>query len=328
MKKHLFFVMALCLSSVMAFAQAAPQTCCSHAPAKNCEKGKKFYVFSYFKGNGEGGLHLAGSTDGLKWKAFKNDESFLKPELSKDKLMRDPCIIKGHDGKYHMVWTVSWTDKGLGYASSEDLISWSEQQYIPVMAHEEGARNTWAPEITLDPKTNTYMIYWATTITGLYPETQSEMEAGLNHRMYYVTTKDFKKFSKTKLLYEPGFNVIDATIVKDGKRWVMVVKDETREPVEKNLKVAYAKKLTGPYTKAGPAITGNFWVEGPTILRRDCGEWLVYFDRYREKKYGVISSKNLVDWVDITDQLSMPSGIRHGSVLEVDEATYRRLENL
>lgn len=152
MKKHLFFVMALCLSSVMAFAQAAPQTCCSHAPAKNCEKGKKFYVFSYFKGNGEGGLHLAGSTDGLKWKAFKNDESFLKPELSKDKLMRDPCIIKGHDGKYHMVWTVSWTDKGLGYASSEDLISWSEQQYIPVMAHEEGARNTWAPEITLDRK--------------------------------------------------------------------------------------------------------------------------------------------------------------------------------
>jgi sucrose-6-phosphate hydrolase SacC (GH32 family) len=99
----------------------------------------RVYAFSYFKNNGEDGLHLAYSYDGYKWTALKNDRSFLKPLLSKDSLMRDPCIIRGADNKFHMVWTVSWNDRGVGYASSRDLIHWSKQQYLPVMAHEDSA---------------------------------------------------------------------------------------------------------------------------------------------------------------------------------------------
>ncbi|MEP7319950.1 MAG: glycosyl hydrolase, partial [Panacibacter sp.] len=89
-------------------------------------------IFAYFKNNGEDGLHLAYSKDGYMYVALKNDSSFLKPTVSKDKLMRDPCIIKGADGLYHMVWTVSWNAKGIGYASSTDLVHWSTQLYIPV----------------------------------------------------------------------------------------------------------------------------------------------------------------------------------------------------
>lgn len=89
------------------------------------------FMISYFKNNGEDGLHLAYSYDGLEWKALNRDKSILTPELSKDKLMRDPCIIMGPDGKFHMVWTVSWEEKGIGYAHSSDLINWSEQKFIP-----------------------------------------------------------------------------------------------------------------------------------------------------------------------------------------------------
>lgn len=287
----------------------------------------RYYVFSYFKGNSRDGLHLAGSTDGLKWTAFKNDSSFLTPTVANDLLMRDPCIIKGLDGYYHMVWTVSWNDRGIGYARSKDLINWSEQKFIPVMMHEEGARNTWAPEITVDPNSGNYMIYWATTITGKYTETLSELEAGYNHRMYYCLTKDFETFSETRLLYEPGFNVIDASIVKDGDQWVMFMKDETREPVKKNLRIAYADELTGPYTAAGKPITGNFWVEGPTSLKKD-GKWMVFYDMYRNHRFGAISSEDLINWIDISDQISLPAGIRHGSILEVDEKTYNQLLKL
>ena len=187
----------------------------------HAQKQDSAYIFSYFRGNGEDGLHLAYSEDGLKWAPLKNDQSFLSPKLSTDKLMRDPCIIKGPDGLFHMVWTVSWTQKGIGYASSKDLINWSEQLYIPVMEHEENARNTWAPEITYDPVTKQYMIYWATTITGEFPETQVEADNGYNHRMYYTLTKDFKTFTETMLLYEPGFNCIDATIQKNADKWMM-----------------------------------------------------------------------------------------------------------
>jgi acetyl esterase/lipase len=273
------------------------------------------YVFTYFKGNGEDGLHLAYSEDGYKWEKLKKDASFLTPEVGKDKLMRDPCVIKGGDGLYHMVWTVSWTDKGIGYASSKDLIHWSKQEFIPVMAHEKNARNTWAPEITYDEMSKKHMIYWASTIDGKFTETQSTEEKGYNHRIYYTTTKDFKKFKKTKLLYEPGFNVIDASIVKDEKGFTMFLKDETKVPVQKNLKIATSKNLEGPYTKASATITGNYWAEGPTATQIN-GEWVVYFDKYTQKKYGAVK-QTAKGWEDISEQVSFPQGTRHGTVIKV-----------
>ncbi|RVT79575.1 beta-galactosidase [Flavobacterium sufflavum] len=281
------------------------------------------YIFSYFKGNGEDGLHLAYSEDGYKWQSLKKDASFLTPEVGKDKLMRDPCVIKGGDGLYHMVWTVSWTDKGIGYASSKDLIHWSKQEFLPVMEYESGTRNTWAPEITYDTKKKMYMIYWASTIEGKFTETQSTEEKGYNHRIYYTTTKDFKKFTRTKLLYEPGFNVIDATILKEDKGYIMFLKDETKVSVQKNLKVAYSDKLTGSYTKASEPITGDYWAEGPTAIKID-GQWLVYFDKYRDHKYGAIK-QTANGWEDVSDKVSFPQGTRHGTVLEVSKSTLLQL---
>jgi len=292
-----------------------PQTCEKWLAANNYILKPDGYVFTYFKGNGQDGLHLAYSEDGYKWETLKKDESFLTPEVGKDKLMRDPCVIKGGDGLYHMVWTVSWTDRGIGYASSKDLINWSKQEFIPVMAHEEKARNTWAPEITYDEKSKEYMIYWASTIDGKFPETKSEEEKGYNHRIYYTTTRDFKKFSKTKLLYEPGFNVIDASIVKTDNGFTMYLKDETKVPVQKNLKIATSKNLKGPYTKASEPITGNYWAEGPTAIQIN-NEWIVYFDKYTLKKYGAVKQTSK-GWEDISEQVSFPKGTRHGTVIKV-----------
>jgi len=285
-----------------------------HTNAQN--PGKDVYMFCYFKNNGQDGLHLAYSNDGLKWIALKGDSSFLVPVVSKDKLMRDPCIVRGADGLFHMVWTDSWTDKGIGYASSPDLIHWSEQQQLPVMEKEEGARNCWAPEITYDKSSKTYMIYWATTIKGRFPNPDSLAESGYNHRIYSITTKDFETYTPTRLLFDPGFNSIDATIVPDGKRFIMFFKDETLHPVQKNIKIAYADKLTGPYSKPGEKITGDYWAEGPTTLHAG-NKWIVYFDKYRDHKYGAITSSDLKNWTEISDQLQLPKGIRHGTIFKI-----------
>ncbi len=281
------------------------------------------YMFSYFKNNGQDGLHLAYSNDGLSWQSLKNDSSFLKPVVSKDKLMRDPCIIRGANGLFHMVWTVSWNDRGIGYANSTDLVHWSEQQFVPVMLHEDSARNCWAPEITYNKKTKKYMIYWATTIKGKYPA-DPKVESGYNHRMYYTMTKDFKEFSKTKLLYDKGFNVIDATIVPNGKMYVMFLKDETREPTQKNIKIATSKKLNKKYSNASEPITGNYWAEGPTTLRFN-ETWIVYFDKYRDHKYGAIQSKDLINWTDISNKIKIPTGLRHGSIFKISKIEFELL---
>jgi hypothetical protein len=287
----------------------------------NVQVSDNVYAFSYFKNNGEDGLHLAYSYDGYTWTALRKDSSFLKPTVSKDKLMRDPCIIRGADGLFHMVWTVSWNDKGIGYAHSKDLINWSEQQFIPVMQHEDSARNCWAPEITYDAKKKEYMIYWATSIAGKYPA-DPKVENGYNHRMYYVTTGNFKNYSKTKLLYDKGFNVIDASIVHNGRNYIMFLKDETRNPPQKNIRIASSKKLTDGYSQPSAPITGNYWAEGPTVIKIG-DQWVVYFDKYTEHKYGAVVSKDLVNWTDISDKIQMPKGIRHGTVFTItkDELT-------
>ena len=281
------------------------------------------FLFCYFKNNGQDGLHLAYSNDGYNFAALKNDSSFLKPTAGKDKLMRDPCIIRGADEKFHMVWTVSWNEKGIGYASSPDLIHWSNQQYIPVMEQEDSARNSWAPEITYDRKKIEYMIYWATTIAGKYPA-DSTVERGYNHRIYFVTTKDFKKFSKTRMLYDQGFNVIDATIVPDGKKYIMFLKDETPRPVpQKNLRVATSEKLTADFSKPSAPITGNYWAEGPTATKIG-NDWVVYFDKYRDHKYGAVTSSDLKEWKDISDKIKFPPGTRHGTVFTISKDEFEK----
>lgn len=283
------------------------------------------YLFSYFQGNGEDGLHLAYSEDGLHWTALNNNESFLVPAAGEDKLMRDPCIIRGGDGKFHMVWTVSWNEPGIGYAYSDDLINWSDQRYLPVMEHEPDARNCWAPELFYDEREDMYLIYWATTIPGRFPQTDSTGDDGYNHRMYYTATQDFQTFTPTELLYDDGFNVIDATIQHINGKYVMFLKNEVKRPeAEKNIRIATSDHLLGPYSSASEPITDN-WVEGPTAVETSHG-WVVYFDRYTQHKMGAVRSTDLKNWTDISDQIHFPDGTRHGSVLPISVNTLEKLK--
>jgi hypothetical protein len=192
----------------------------------------KVYLFSYFTGNGEDGLHLAYSRDGLTFTALNNGKSFLTPSVGISKLMRDPCIIRTPDGTFHMVWTAGWTERGIGYSSSKDLVNWTEQKYIKVMEKEPSARNCWAPEISYDRKNNQFLIIWSTTIPGCFPDTE----------------------------------------------------------------------------KAGDT-------------------WFVYFDKYMDKKMGAVKSKDLKSWEDISDKISFPVGVKHGTILEVDEQIFQNLLN-
>jgi hypothetical protein len=230
--------------------------------------------------------------------------------------MRDPCITTGADGKFHMVWTVSWNEKGIGYASSEDLIHWSEQKYIPVMEHEPEARNCWAPEVFYDEASGQYIIFWSTTIPGRFPETEKTGDDKYNHRMYYVTTTDFMDFTETELFYDKGFNVIDGTLIKEKNQYVLFLKDETRNPPQKNIRIAKSSMLTGGFSKPTEPITGQYWAEGPTPVK--IGEtWIVYFDKYRKHSMGAVRSTDLKSWEDISDQVSFPEGTRHGTAFKV-----------
>lgn len=283
----------------------------------SCSSEKSVYLFSYFMDNGQDGLHLAYSHDGLNWEALNEGESFLAPEVGKDRLMRDPSIVQDENGTFHMVWTSGWWDQGIGYASSTDLVNWSEQRNIPVMENFEGTRNTWAPELFYDRDSKTFYIFWSSTVPGAFPQVGTD-ESGLNHRQYYVTTKDFETFSETALFFEPGFSVIDGAIIKKDGTYHLFVKNETERPAEKNIRHTSNDKPYDFPTAVSDPITGDYWAEGASPLQ--VGDYVyVYFDKYMEGKYGAVRSKDMETWEDVSDMVAFPKGTRHGTAFKVSE---------
>ncbi len=311
--RNLLLSLAACVAALTARAGDTP--------------ADKAYLFAYFYVNGEDGLHLAWSPDGYKFEMLGGDRSYLRPTVGEAKIMRDPCIFRGPDGLFHLVWTTSWEGKTLGYASSKDLLVWSEQKEIPVMAHEEKAQNVWAPEITFDPVNQEYVIFWSTTILGKFRETENtNRRPERNHRIYSVTTKDFETFTPAKLHYDGGFNVIDATLAPNGDEWLMFVKNEQLTPkTEKNIRLVRGKTVNGPFSEASPAITGNYWAEGPSPVKVG-DEWRVYFDKHMENRYGMVRSRDLVNWEDVSDKVSFPKDARHGTVIEVPREVIENLQ--
>ena len=212
---------------------------------KTSSLAEEYFLFTSFRGKGEDGLYLALSTNGYHWQALNHGHSLLKPEVGAHRIMRDPCLAEGPDGTFHLVWTSGWTaDKGkvIGYAHSKDLVTWSEQRAIPVMENEPNTRNIWAPEIFYDKAKARWLVFWSSSIPGKFPETDGTGDDGYNHRFYYTTTTDFQTLTESRLLYDPGFNAIDATLFRADDKYYLLFKDERKTPVKKNLRYATADR--------------------------------------------------------------------------------------
>jgi beta-xylosidase len=284
--------------------------------------GADVLLFSFFRGNGETGMYLAESRDGLRWTELNGGRPLVAPMVGESKLMRDPSIVRGPNGVFHMVWTTSWQGKTIGYAHSRDLRNWSEQRAIAVMPE---AVNCWAPEVFFDAAAKEYVIVWASTVPGRFPETVGTGSKDYNHRLYFVKTRDFQTFSEAKLFYEPGFQVIDGALFREGGRYWMVVKNETEKPPAKNLFLTSAASLDGPWTKPSEPISGPQWAEGASPVRIG-GHWYIYFDKYRDHRYGAVRAKTLDGpWEDVTDSIAMPAGVRHGTVFRAPESVVEGL---
>jgi hypothetical protein len=290
------------------------------------------YLFTSFRGNGETGVYLAISEDGRKWEPLNGNRPWIEPQHA-GMLMRDPYLVRGPDGTWHMLWTSGWTRKEgggklkIGYTSSRNLIDWTPQREIPVFEDQPAARNVWAPEAVWDDEKREWILFWSTTIRGRFPDTDPEAESGYNHRLYSMTTKDWKSFSVPRLWFDPGFNCIDATLARDGNRWVMVFKDERRQPLQKNLRLAFSKSPQGPWTGVTEPFTPD-WVEGPSIIRIG-PEWWIYFDHYQKPRhYGAVRTRDWKTFESMTDGVSFPEDHRHGTVVRITEENARKLKSI
>ena len=269
-------------------------------------------LFSYFTGQADG-ARLAYSFDGLNWTELNHGNPVVTP-LS-GQLIRDPDISRGPDGKYHMVWTTDWSGNTIGHAWSHDLMTWHDKKNIGVMADEPNAQNVWAPEMVYDSINQNHLIFWSSRVTGQFNDTS---------RIYSTTTTDFSTFSDRQLFYNPGYDVIDATITEAGNDYAMFIKAEAQG--DKAIYMATASTQAGPYSAPGPGIVGlsvnGVNAEGPTMAKLG-DTYYLYWDYYTQGRIGAATSQDLQSWTEVTDQLNMPG--HHGSVLKLSSSEFKSL---
>ena len=293
---------------------------CATKPKPDLVRWPSVYLFTSFRDADQKFLRFLYSNDGYHWTNVPG--TFLEANVGASKQFRDPSIVCGPDGTIHLVWTTGWHgDQGFGYASSTDLIHWSPQKFIPVMTNEPTTVNVWAPEIFYDAGGKQFIIVWASTIPGRFPDYLEKPDN--NQRLYFTTTRDFTNFAPTKLFFDPGFSVIDGFILQDGKKFTLLNKDNSRP--ELDLRVAFADSPQGPWRNESKPFTKKF-SEGPCALR--VGEdWLIYFDAYHEKVYGAVKTRDFKNFTDVTGEVSFPENHKHGTAFEVPRGILEGLLN-
>ena len=271
---------------------------------------KSLYLFTSFRDADQNFLRFLYSYDGYHWTNVPG--TFLEANVGVSRQFRDPSLLRGPDGTFHLVWTTGWHgDQGFGYAESKDLIHWSEQKFVPVMTNEPTTVNVWAPELFYDEREKDFIVVWASTIPGRFPDKLEKHDN--NHRLYFTTTRDFTNFTPTKLFFDPGFSVIDPFILKDGGHFVLICKDNSRPNL--NLRVAFAKTPLGLWGNVSEPFTQKF-TEGPCALKIG-DDWLIYFDTYREKIYGAVKTRDFKNFTEVTKEVSFPEGHKHGTAIKV-----------
>lgn len=270
------------------------------------------FLISYFEGE-DAGVRLALSQDGIHWTPINGGKPVVRP-LTGD-IVRDPSILRGKDGVYRMVWTTGWKGHEIGYASSTDLIHWTDQKKVSVMA-DTNAEHTWAPELFFDDTTNTWLIFWSSD--------------GTPWAIYYVTTKDFKSFSERKVLFTNGGmgggkasneGPIDAYILKQasGKYMLFYKKDDnTGVPT---LFFRWGTSPTGPWGEEQGPIMPSTGDEGPSVVKVG-DEYRVYTDPFESHFMYMFSSRDLKTWTRVVTDLRMS----HGTVTRIPEGEARAAE--
>lgn len=247
-----------------------------------------YYMYMYFIQSDVGqklGARIAFSTDGTTWEKYNDEKPVIAPAPhmadGEDPLMRDPNpYYDSTTGVFHLVWTTAWNQDNIGYATSSDLINWSNQVMIPVGERITGWKVCWAPEIFYDDIKDSLMIYWST-------------DRGTNSKEAFCSfTNDFKHFTEPKVYFSPknengeGYNVIDESIIKvaDGK-YYMFFKDERKngDKQVQNIHYVFGPTPQGPWWKgpwddvSEPLTFPGF--EGPTACKIG-DEVRVYYDPF------------------------------------------------
>ncbi|CAM3300964.1 family 43 glycosylhydrolase [Kibdelosporangium persicum] len=305
------------------------------------------YAFFYFTGEGTANgeqIYLATSrgNDPLKFDERNNGQPILTSTLG-DKGVRDPFIIRAPQGdKFYLLATDlkihgngDW-DKAQRHGSrsimvweSADLVNWSAQRSVQVSPPTAG--NTWAPEAYWDDERGVYVVFWA---SKLYAESDPGHTGSSYNRMMYATTRDFVTFSEAKVWLDPGYSVIDSTVIKHDGVYYRYTKDErdpsSSSPCSKFIVAEKATDLLDPSYDFISECIGKPDIsrgEGPTVFKSNTeNKWYMFIDEFGGRGYVPFETTDLTSgkWT-ASAGAQLPASLRHGTVLPITKAEHDRL---
>lgn len=303
------------------------------------------YLFAYFRNdakttNGEN-VFYAVSKDGYNYEALNGGVPVASASQGTGH-SRDPYIMKAQDGaeyKYYMVatdanTTNNYNNTGLHTWGSNDLITWDELANPQFATDKGGGSKTitnmcWAPEVIWDPVAGKYMVYFATN--------EADSAANESAKIYYSYTADFRTFTEKKVLFDPGYGVIDADITPYGNGYVMLYKKEASSGTGAK-KVWYTFKTgkspsnsDGEYDAANAKIfesVSNTQAEGPQVFPiSGTSSYGVLVDYFSDGGFGFSYTSDFESYSKISaDNCSInhlnPS---HGCIIPISDMEYYNL---
>ncbi|MBV7695135.1 family 43 glycosylhydrolase [Streptomyces sp. TRM70350] len=336
------------LALLVALLAAPPGTALSGAPPVKQPKYAG-YLFAYFTGEGTADgeqirYALSRGNDPLHWRELNAGKPVLTSTIG-EKGLRDPFVIRSPEGdKFYMIATDlrmyrnssgSWDhvqrhgSKSIMVWESTDLVHWTDQRLVKVSP--DNAGNTWAPEAYWDDTLGAYVVFWA---SKLYAADDPNHTGSTYNKMLYATTKDFRTFSEPKVWNDPGYSVIDSTVVEHRGTYYRYTKDE-RNPSSSS---PCSKFITGEKSRALTSTAYDFVSdcigkgamdrgEGPTVFKSNTEEkWYLFIDEYGGRGYLPFETTDLDSgrWTPSTNY-QLPASPRHGTVIPVTQQEYDRL---
>ncbi|MFK0116132.1 family 43 glycosylhydrolase [Streptomyces sp. NPDC090994] len=307
------------------------------------------YLFAYFTGEGTADgeqirYALSRGNDPLHWRELNGGEPVLTSTIG-ERGLRDPFVIRAPEGdKFYAIATDlrmyrnssgSWDEvQRHGSTSvmvweSTDLVHWTDQRLVKVAP--DNAGNAWAPEAYWDASLDAYVVFWA---SKLYADDDPEHTVSTYNKMMYATTEDFRTFSEPKVWSDPGYSVIDSTVVAHEGTYYRYTKDErnptSSTPCSKFITAEKSKELTGTSYDFVADCVGSGAIdrgEGPTVFKSNTEEkWYLFIDEYGGRGYVPFETTDLGsgEWT-VSEDYQLPASPRHGTVLPVTQEEYDRL---
>lgn len=271
------------------------------------------YVMAYFYDEDQA-MHVAYGENLMKFTPLNQGKPVLDLR-AQGKIIRDPYILQDKNGLYQLFFTDNWNSHTLGHSVSEDLLHWNNPEYLEVMGRNEDVANCWAPEVCYDEEQQAYMLFWSSSFYSRNNENK------ISNRIWYCHTKDFQEYTPAKLLFDPGYQVIDASILRWNGEYHMAFKDERGHNAIGThyaaIRTAKSRQATGTYEGISELLT-EFRSEGPFLIEED-GWIYLFYDAFGTHSYRGLRSKDMKNWEDITEQMKFPKNCKHLSILKVAE---------